>query len=182
MRESVHGSLTRGPHSGLWDTSQTSEISTNIISLKYVSLNEEGQQFRGRSALLIGIKEERPGKHLQLTSTFSIGTQIPKWVNVPWKYPALRNKKQSAKINPMKSHRPYRTWVKNQVALLLWVKHDEHSTEKQNWPEAASNAMFASWVNPIKTAGGNGTKKQKTFLSETTLCSGRLSTIIIFRE
>ena len=61
------------------------------------------------SALFNGIKEERPGKHLQLTSAFSIGTQIPHWVNVPWKYLALRTKKQSVKINPMKSRRPYIT-------------------------------------------------------------------------
>ena len=62
------------------------------------------------------------------------------------------------------------------------MKHDEHSTEKKNLAKPASNAMFASWVNPIKTAGDDGTKMPKTFLSETTLCSGRLSTIIILRE
>ena len=111
-----------------------------------------------------------------------LGTQIPHWVNVPWKHPALRNKKQNVKIKPLKSHRPYRTWNKNQGALLPWVKQDQHSTEKQNLPKQASNAMFASWVNPIKIAGGNGTKMPKTFLSETALCSGRVSTIIILRE
>ena len=42
--------------------------------------------------------------------------------------------------------------------------------------------MFASWVNAIKIAGGNGTKMSKTFLSETTMCSGRLSTNVILRE
>ena len=42
--------------------------------------------------------------------------------------------------------------------------------------------MFVSWVNPIKTAGGNGTKMPKTYLSETTLCLGSLSTNIILRE
>ena len=47
-----------------------------------------------------------------------LGNQIPHWVNVPCKYPALRTKKQSAKLKPLKSHRPYRTWVKNQGALL----------------------------------------------------------------
>ena len=66
-----------------------------------MSINEKVQEFRGLSTLLIGIKEERPGKHLQLTSAFSIGTQIPHWVNVPWKYPALRTKKLSVKIKPM---------------------------------------------------------------------------------
>ena len=42
--------------------------------------------------------------------------------------------------------------------------------------------MLASWVNLIKTAGGNGTKMPKSFMSETTLCGGRLITIIILRE
>ena len=42
--------------------------------------------------------------------------------------------------------------------------HDQDSTEKQNLAKPASNAMFASWVNPIKTAGGNGMKMPKTFL------------------
>ena len=133
-----------------------------------MNLTEKVQEFRGLSILLIGINEERPGKHLQLTSAFSIGNQIPDWLNVPWKYPALRTKIQSAKIKPLKSHWPYRTWVKNQGALLPWVKHDKHSTEKKNLAKATSNAMFASWVNPIKTAGGNGTKMHKTFPSETT--------------
>ena len=54
--------------------------------------------------------------------------------------------------------------------------------EKQNFAKPASNAMFAKWVNPINTAGGNGTKRPKPFLSETTLYSGHLSTIIILRE
>ena len=53
---------------------------------------------------------------------------------------------------------------------------------EENLDKPASNAMFASGVNPIKTAGGNGTYMPKPFLSETTLCSGRLSTIIILRE
>ena len=47
-----------------------------------------------------------------------LGTQIPQWVNVPSKHPALRTKKQSAKIKPLTSHRPYRTLNKNQGALL----------------------------------------------------------------
>ena len=47
-----------------------------------------------------------------------LGTQIPHWVNVPWKHPALRIKKQSAKIKTLKSHRPYRTWKINQSALF----------------------------------------------------------------
>ena len=180
MRESGRGSLTRVPHSGLWDTTQSMEISTIIIfSREKGSMNEKVQDFRALSAILIGIKEERPRKHLQITSAFSIGTQIPLCVNVPWKHPSLRMTKSSATIKPLKSHRPYGTWNKNQGALFLWVKHDEHSTEKQNLAKLASNALFASWVNPIKSAGGNGTKMPKTFLSETTLCSGRISTIIV---
>ena len=46
------------------------------------------------------------------------GTQIPYWVNVPWMHPALRNKKQSVKIKPLNSHRPFRAWNKYQGALL----------------------------------------------------------------
>ena len=42
--------------------------------------------------------------------------------------------------------------------------------------------MFASWVYPIKTAGGNGIKKPKTCPSETAPYKQRLSTIIILRE
>ena len=36
-------------------------------------MNEKGQDFRGLSALLIGNKAERPGKHLQRTAAFSTG-------------------------------------------------------------------------------------------------------------
>ena len=61
----------------------------------------KSQELGGLSALLIGTIEELPGKHLQLTSAFSFGNQIPHWVNVPWKYPAFRTKKQSAKIKPL---------------------------------------------------------------------------------
>ena len=43
-------------------------------------MNEKGQEFRGLSALLIGNKAERPGKHLQRTATFSLGTPIPYWL------------------------------------------------------------------------------------------------------
>ena len=98
----------------------------------------------------------------------TFGNQIPHWVNEPWKHPALRRKKQCAKIKTLKSHRPYRMWKKNQSALLPWVKHDQPSTEKQNLAKPASNAMFASWVKTMNTAGGNGTKMPKPFLSETT--------------
>ena len=43
-------------------------------------MNEKGQDFRGLSALLIGNKAERPGKHLQQTAAFSLGIPIPHWV------------------------------------------------------------------------------------------------------
>ena len=43
-------------------------------------MNENLQDFRGFSALLIGNKAERPGKHLQQTAAFSLGTPIPHWV------------------------------------------------------------------------------------------------------
>ena len=37
----------------------------------------------------------------------------------------------------------------------------EHSTENHIWPTAASNEMFASLGNPIKTVFGLGKKGQK---------------------
>ena len=37
----------------------------------------------------------------------------------------------------------------------------KHSTENHIWPTAASNEMFASLGNPIKTAFGLGKKGQK---------------------
>ena len=43
-------------------------------------MNEKGQDFRGLSTLLLGNKAERPGKHLQRTAAFSLGTSIPHWV------------------------------------------------------------------------------------------------------
>ena len=43
-------------------------------------MNEKLQDFRGLSALLIGNKAERPGKHLQRTAVISLGTPIPHWV------------------------------------------------------------------------------------------------------
>ena len=43
-------------------------------------MNEKVQDFRGLGALLIGNKAERPGKHLQGTAAFSLGTPIPHWV------------------------------------------------------------------------------------------------------
>ena len=43
-------------------------------------MNEKGQDFQGLSALLIGNKADRPGKHLQRTAAFSLGTPIPQWL------------------------------------------------------------------------------------------------------
>ena len=42
-------------------------------------MNENLPDFRGLSALLIGNKAERPGKHLQGTAAFSLRTPIPHW-------------------------------------------------------------------------------------------------------
>ena len=50
-------------------------------------MNEKGQDFRGLSTLLLGNQAERPGKHLQLTSNFSLGILIPHWLYGPAKYP-----------------------------------------------------------------------------------------------
>ena len=37
-------------------------------------MNAKVQDFRGLSAILIGNKAERPGKHLEQTAAFSLGT------------------------------------------------------------------------------------------------------------
>ena len=76
-------------------------------------MNEKVQDFRGLSAILIGNEAERPGKHLQLTSAFSLGTPIPHWVYGPGKNPALRTKKQR-----VKSRRPYGRWNRYQGVLV----------------------------------------------------------------
>ena len=81
-------------------------------------MNEKVQEFRGLSALLIGVKPERPRKHLQLTSAFLLGTPIPHWVYGPGKKTLLRVKKQSVRIKPFKSHRPYGMWKRKQGALV----------------------------------------------------------------
>ena len=67
-------------------------------------MNEMVQDFRGLSAILIGSKAERPGKHLQLTSAFSLGTLIPHWVYGPGKHTTLRTEKQIVRIKLLKSH------------------------------------------------------------------------------
>ena len=50
-------------------------------------MNEKVQDFRGLSNLLLGHQAELPGKHLQLTSEFSLGTLIPHCLYGPGKYP-----------------------------------------------------------------------------------------------
>ena len=73
-------------------------------------MNEILPDFRGLSALLIGNKAERPGKHLQRTAAFSLGTPIPHWLYEPGEDPALTTKKQSVRGKPLKSRRPYGRW------------------------------------------------------------------------
>ena len=82
------------------------------------------QDFRGLSALLIGNKAERRGKHFQLTSAFSLGTPILHWVYGPGKVPAFSAKKQSVRIKAFNLHRPYGMWNKNQGALVRLEKPD----------------------------------------------------------
>ena len=50
-------------------------------------MSEKVQDIRGLSALLLGNQSERPGKHLQRTSAFSLGTLIPHCLYGPGKYP-----------------------------------------------------------------------------------------------
>ena len=84
------------------------------------------------------------------------------------KVPALRTKKQGVRRMPLKSHQPYGRWNRNQGALVPWVKHDEHSTEKDNLAKTRFQRNVCSLCKYYQTAGGNGTKKSKICLSETT--------------
>ena len=70
------------------------------------------------------------------------------------------------------------------IKVLWYCESNTTNTALRNkiWPTAASNEMFVSWVNPIKTAGGSETKRPKTCPSESTLYGGFLSTIITFHE
>ena len=131
MRESAHVSLTRVPHRGLWDTTQSRDISRTSCLMSMSAWMKTLGNFKD-SALFIGNKLEHPGKHIQLTSAFSKGTPIPRWVYWPRNDTILRAKKQSVRIKPFKSQRPYGRWNRNRSALLPWVKTDEHSTEKKN--------------------------------------------------
>ena len=49
-------------------------------------------------------------------------------------------------------------------------------------PTAASNEMFASWVNPIKNPCDTFTKRPKTGSLEATPYRNRINTIITLRE
>ena len=57
-------------------------------------MKEKVQDFLGLSALLIGNKAERPGKHHQRTAAFSLGTPIPHWVEGPGEDPTLEQRKK----------------------------------------------------------------------------------------
>ena len=81
-------------------------------------MNEKVQDFLGNSALLIGNKAERPGKHLQLTSAFSMGTPIPHCAHAPGNDLPLRAKKQNLREKPFNSHRLYGRWKRNQGVLV----------------------------------------------------------------
>ena len=50
-------------------------------------MSEKVQDCRGLSALLLRNQAERPGKHLQRTSAFSLATFIPHCMYGPGKYP-----------------------------------------------------------------------------------------------
>ena len=50
-------------------------------------MSEKVQDFRGLSTLILGNQAERPRKHLQVTSDFSLGILIPHWLYGPGTYP-----------------------------------------------------------------------------------------------
>ena len=75
------------------------------------------KNFEDTAPFLLVIKKSVQDNTFSYHTSF-LWKQMPHWVNVPWKHPALRTKKQSVKIKPLKSHRPYRTCNKNQGALL----------------------------------------------------------------
>ena len=71
-------------------------------------MSEKVQDFRGLSALLIGNQAERPGKHLQRTSAFSLGTLLPHCLYGPGKYaitPAVAMERKGQKQVRQKQHR-----------------------------------------------------------------------------
>ena len=62
-----------------------------------------------------------------------------------------------------------------------WYREYTTNTAVRNkmWPKPATNEMFPSWVNRIKTGGGNGTKRPKICPSDSTTYRDRLSTVVI---
>ena len=71
-------------------------------------MNEKVQDFRGLSNLLLGHQAELPGKHLQLTSEFSLGTLIPHCLYGPGKYPikpAVAMERKDQRRVRLKQHR-----------------------------------------------------------------------------
>ena len=71
-------------------------------------MSEKVQDFRGLSALLLGNQAERPGKHLQRTSAFSLATLIPHCLYGPGKYPitpALAMERKGQRRVRQKQHR-----------------------------------------------------------------------------
>ena len=71
-------------------------------------MNEKVQDFRGHSPLLIGYKAERPGKHTQDTSAFSLGILIPHCLYGPGTYPntpAVARERKGPKHVRQKQHR-----------------------------------------------------------------------------
>ena len=124
-------------------------------------MNEKFQDFWGFSALLLGNKAERKGKHLQRTSAFSLWTPNPHWW-IGQGRKLIRTEKQSVRRKLLKSHRPYGSGTG--IKVLWYCEWNTMNTALRNTirPTAASNEMFASWINPFKTAGGNGTKRPKS--------------------
>ena len=71
------------------------------------------------SALLIGNKAERAGKHLQRTAAFSLGPRFHIGCKgLVLEDPALRTKKQSVRGKPLNSRRPYGRW--NRIKVLRY--------------------------------------------------------------
>ena len=71
-------------------------------------MSEKVQDFRGLSALLLGNQAERPGKHLQRTSAFSMATLVPHCLYGPGKYPikpAVAMERKGQKHVRQKQHR-----------------------------------------------------------------------------
>ena len=68
---------------------------------------------------------------------------------------------------------------------VLWYRElnkTNTALRKTIRPKPASKEMLAPWGNPVKTAGGSGTKRPKTRSSETTPYRDRHSTIINLLE